>query len=274
MGRIARSWELTRQSYRVLMQDKELLLLPLLSSTIILLVCGSFVFGLGLQEDQILQSGEVGAILPLLLFYVVSYTIGFFFQAALIAGACQRLAGGDPTLGSALGAAWRRFGAILAWGLVAGTVGLVLRMIQERSELLGKLVAGLLGVVWSLATFFMVPVLVMEEQPLGEAFKRSAALFKKTWGESVAGNFGIGLIGFLVMLPLCLLGMAVGSAVSPLAGILVAVPMVALAAVFFAALQGVFLASVYRFATRGEAPRGFDVDLLATVFKPKEKRRR
>ena len=268
MGRIARSWELTKQSYRILMQDKELILLPVISGAIILVICSAFVFGLGFAEERALHTNQVGALLPLLAMYIISYTTAFFFQAALIAGACQRMAGRDPTLGTALAAASRRFGAILAWGVIAGTVGMVLRAIQERSKLVGRIVAGVMGMAWSLATFFMVPVLVMEEHTVGESFRRSTALFKKTWGESVAGNVSIGLISFVVMLPLFLVA-ALLAAVSPVAAVLVVVPLVAVAGVFFSALQGVFLASVYRYATTGEAAPGYDAKLFASAFRPK-----
>ncbi len=117
--------------------------------------------------------------IPLLLFYVVTYTIGFFFQAAIVAGASERMNGGDPTVGSALRSASKRFGPLLLWGVIAGTVGLIIRSIEEKSELAGKIVMGLLGVAWSLATYFMVPVLVMEDEPVGSAFKRSWNLFKR-----------------------------------------------------------------------------------------------
>jgi hypothetical protein len=269
MGRIARSWELTKQSYRILMQDKELILLPVISGAIILVICGSFFFGLGLHQEESLKSNQIGVILPVLAMYIVSYTAAFFFQAALVAGACQRMAGGDPTLGSALGAASKRFGAILAWGVIAGTVGMVLRAIQERSQTVGKIVVGLMGVAWSLATYFMVPVLVMEEQTVAESFKRSAALFKKTWGETVAGNVSLGLISFLVMLPVIALAFLLASSGHGLVAMAIAVPVLALVGVFFSALNGVYLASVYRYATTGETG-GYDQGLLTSAFQPKK----
>ena len=268
MGRIARSWALTKQSYGVLMQDKKLILLPVMSGAAILVICSAFVFGLGLLEQRALQGNRIGALLPVLLIYIISYTTAFFFQAALIAGACERMAGRNPTLGTALAAASRRFGAILTWGVVAGTVGMLLRAIQERSKLVGKIVIALLGTAWSLATFFMVPVLVMEQQTVPGSFKRSAALFKKNWGESVSGNVSIGLIGIVIMLPLCLVAALLG-AVSPVAAALIVVPLIAVAGAFLSALQGVFLASVYRYATTGETTAGYDPELFASAFKPK-----
>lgn len=274
MERIARSWQLTRQSYAVLMKDKELMLLPILSGLAILLVCATFVGGFVATGQDIDHVDQTTGALAGLSFYIVTYTIAFFFQAALIAGALQRMNGGDPTLGSALGAASNRLGAILVWGIIAGTVGAILKAIQERSELIGKLVVGLVGVVWSLATYFMVPVLVMEGEPIGVSFKRSTQLFKKTWGETMIGGAGIGLASLLVTLPLAAICVALAVYVSPWIAIAIGLPGIALSMVFFSALQGVYVAALYRYATTGEAADGFEQDALAGAFQRKARTRR
>jgi len=41
--------------------------------------------------------------------------------------------------------------------------------------------------------------------------------------------------------------------------------------VFFSALQGVYVASLYRYATQGLAPSGFDKTLLDRAFVPKKR---
>jgi hypothetical protein len=266
--RFSRSLELTKQSYRVLMQDKELLLLPVFSALAILLVVGSFVVGALAVNGFEAPEGEVSSALFGLAFYVSSYTIAFFFQAALIAGALERMRGGDPTLGSALGAALRRAGPILLWGVVAGTVGLLIKSIQERGNLLTKIVMALVGSAWSLATWFMVPVLVLEERPLGESFQRSVKLFKQTWGETFVGNIGLGAAQFLVALLVVVLCAPI-FLVSEIAAIVVGAVMLVASGVFFSALGGVYTASLYRFATSDEVPAGFDRALLAGAFRPK-----
>src|SRR5579872_4428089 len=134
MGSIGRSFALTAQAYRVLMQDKELMLLPLISGAIVVAVAVSFFFAAVVSgvTGAALQQRQPAALIPLFLFYVVTYGVGLFFQAAVIAGATERLRGGDPTVASALAAASRRIGAIVMWAVVAATVGMVLRTIQER----------------------------------------------------------------------------------------------------------------------------------------------
>lgn len=267
MHRIARSWDLFKRSWGVLKQDKELALLPLISGILILAVMASFVFGFRLHQ----LAGDPGpreAIIGFV-FYVFAYTTAFFFQAALVAGALERMNGGDPTLGSSLRAASKRLPALFAWGVVAATVGMILRAIQERSELVGKIVVGLIGVAWSLATFFMVPVLVMENETMGGSFKRSWSIFKQTWGENVVGNLGMGLVFFLATLALGGVVYAlVAMKLALIAGIVGVVGFVTLMVVQ-AALSGVYLASVYRFATTGSVTSGFDPDAMRSAFRAK-----
>lgn len=267
MGRIGRSWEMMKSSWGVLKQDKELAILPLISGVVITIVSASFIFGFGLHKNP--DALETENLVPAFLFYVVSYTIAFFFQAALVAGAMQRLNGGDPTIGSSLAAAMRRFPALLLWGVIAGTVGLILRAIEERSEIVGKIVAGLLGVAWSLATFFMVPVLVMEEKPVGASFKHSFAIFKKTWGETVAGNLGMGLIFLLALLPVALVCWLLVSAGLVVPAVIVGLLAFIVVMVVSSALQGIYLASVYRYATSGVMAPGFDREMLLGAFREK-----
>lgn len=268
MGRIGNSWRLFKQSYGVLMKDKELMLLPFFSMLCIGLVMASFVLGMGLldgnvsDEDPVLYIGGF-------LFYVITYTIGLFFQGAVIAGASERMRGGDPTLGSALGAAAKRLPAFIIWGIIAATVGMIIRNIQERSEVVGKIVMGIVGAVWSLAIFFMVPVIVMESEGVGGSFKRSWALFKKTWGEMVVGNLGFGLLGFLLMLPAFGIAALIWMAGLHVVAVIVGILLVAAMSMFLSALQGVWVASLYRYATAGEVPDGFDKELFDLAFKPK-----
>jgi hypothetical protein len=269
MGRISRSFQLVGQSYRVLMQDKELMVLPLISGTFIAIVAASFAFGFGIDSPRTLRNGGPEIYVPMFLMYVVTYAVGIFFQAAVIAGATARMRGEDPTVSSALAAASRRIGQILMWAVVAATVGMLLRAIQERVGFIGKIIVGIVGAAWSLATFFVVPVLVLEDRSVQESFSRSVAVFKKTWGETVVGGINLGVAAMCAWFTLIavtgLLAMTIG---------IVSVVVFAVGAVFlmvfFSALQGVYIASLYRYATEGEAA-GFDKSIFDQAFMPKSK---
>jgi len=267
MGRIGRSFQLVGQSYRILMQDKELMVLPLISGGFIVVAVVGLALGFGLDTSRIQRHG-VDSYIPAFVMYVVTYSIGIFFQAAVVAGATERMRGGDPTVGSALAAARRRIGAIVMWAIVAATVGVVLRVIHDRLAFVGKIVASLLGVAWSLATFFVVPVLVLEDRSIPDSFRRSVGVFRDTWGETVVGGTTLGVAAFCAWLTL----IAITGLTAWAAGV-VAIPVFAVGAVFlmmfFSALQGVYVASLYHFATGGGDTPGLDSTLLRQAFVPK-----
>jgi hypothetical protein len=240
------------------------MILPLISGAIMIVAVAAMALGFGLTSGQFEHRGPA-LYLPLFLFYVVTYTIGIFFQAAVVAGATERMRGGDPTVGSALAAAGRRIGPILMWAVVAATVGTLLRIVHDRVGFVGRIVAGLLGAAWSLATFFVVPVLVLEEHSIVDSFTRSVSVFRQTWGETVVGGTTLGAAAVCAWLTLVALTGLTAMAAGVAALAVFAIGAVLLM-IFFSALQGVYVASLYQFATGGTA--GLDSTLLGQAFLP------
>ena len=268
MDRIARSFTLVGQSYRVLMQDMELMVLPIISGTIIVALAVSFFFAFDVQS-RLDTPSESLLYFPMFLFYVGAYAIGLYFQAAVIAGATERMRGGDPTVRSALAAAAERSGSILMWAVVAATVGVLLRVARDRSGFIGKIVAAIAGAAWSMVTFFIVPVLVLERKSVGASFKRSVEVFGQMWGETFVGNATLGiatLIAWLTLFGVAYFLHVIGlAAVSILVGVAGGIAL----AVISSALQGVFVAACYQHATGGTPARQFDRDLLTRAFAEK-----
>jgi uncharacterized protein DUF6159 len=277
--RIGRSIELAKASFRVLRADKELLLFPFVSFLVLIVVSISFIVPslvLGVFDDAV--RGEVGIMSYVLafLFYVVSYTVIFFFNTALVGAALIRLDGGDPTLRDGFRIAFSRLPQILVYAVIAATVGMILRWISERAGIIGQIVAGIIGFAWSVATFLVVPVLVVEKVGPIEAIKRSGSLLRKTWGEQIVGNFGIGIVfGLLIfaVIGLGLLLMFLALQVSgylALAVVLVMLVLVGIVALVGSALSGIYTASVYRYATKGDGGEMFRTETLAGAFRPKK----
>jgi hypothetical protein len=251
------------------MQDKELMILPLVSGIVAIAVAASFFFGFGIEVEHLAQK-DPAALVPAFLMYVAVYAVGIFFQAAVVAGATERMRGGDPTIASALAAAWRRAGAILIWAVVAATVGILLRALRDKAGFVGKIAVAILGAAWSLATFFIVPVIVLEDRPIGDSFKHSVRTFKETWGETFIGGVTLGIAVFACWATLvAAVGMLAWLA-QPILAVIVAVVGAITLLVFFSALQGVYVASLYRYATAGTVD-GFDRDVLANAFVPKRR---
>lgn len=277
--RFSRSWGLIKASASVLSQDKELLVFPLLSAVCTLIVAAAFVlpaFGMGALDGL----GEGGmsptAYVFAFLFYLVQYFVIFFFNSALVGAAMIRLDGGDPTLRDGLRIASSKALPILGYAAIAATVGMILRAIQERAGFLGKLVAGFLGVAWTLASFLVVPILVTRNVGPIDAVKESAVLLKKTWGENLIGQGGVGLVFGLIFFGLIIVGGGAIIAVAMtgngmLIGLVVALVIIALllAGLVQAALSGIYSAALYRYAVGAGDSQGFDAQLLGQAFRTK-----
>ncbi len=276
MSRIQNSWALVQASWGVLHADRELLVYPIVSFLASLVVLATFLVPMFLAGvfDSAVGVEIVGPIVGFV-FYVVMYFVTIFANAALVGATMIRLKGGDPTLADGFRIAWQHLGSILGYAVIAATVGVILRTLSERGGIVGRIVSGLVGMAWGLATFLVVPILVVEEVGPIEAVKRSARLLKETWSEQIVGNLSIGLIFGLLALGVILLGVILLMVLARLqnvaglitVGVSLVIALSALALVG-TTLSGIYAAAVYRFATTGDAGGYFDEDMIKGAFKP------
>ena len=283
MGKFERSWALMKSSANILRQDKELMLFPLLAGLASLAVIATFawpVFAL-IAHHRAGFEGQRGHASPMFmlvsfLFYFVQYTVVIFFNTALASAAMIRLDGGNPTVRDGVRLAMGKLPNIIGYALISATVGMILRALQERFGLIGRIVVGLLGFGWTVATFLVVPVLAAQDVGPIDAIKRSASLLRDTWGENLIGNAGIGVAGSLLTFGLLLVsGMLFLGAVAThsvalmfVVGAAAVIGLVALS-LFQTAMHGVYSAALYRFAEEGDPGQGFDRALLESAFRPK-----
>jgi hypothetical protein len=235
-------------------------------------VLGGFTTGAASEDPS------TGTMLGALLFYVVAYFITLFFNTALVGAAMMRMDGHDPRLSDGLRIAWERVGRIFLYACIAATVGMILRAIEERVGWLGQIVVKLIGVGWALATFLVVPVLVTRDVGPIEAVKDSASLLRRTWGENIIGNVGLGLVFGLAYFALAIVAVfvvmaAIQSGSAALIALVVALGLLAFftLSALHATMQGVYSAALYRYATDHTTPLpGFGPDLLEHAFAPKK----
>jgi hypothetical protein len=283
--RLSNGWEMAKQSWHVLKQDKELLWFPVFSGIAAMLVLATFVLPMfffpglldslqNLTDSESNQNaGRIVASVIAFAFYFVNYLVIIYFNTALAACAVLRFRGGDPSVGIGLQMANKRLPQIFAWAFLAATVGFILNMIEEKMEWVGKIVIGLIGFAWTVATYLVVPTLAVEGLGPIEALKRSGGLIRNVWGEGLAGNFSIGLIGFLLVIPaIALIVLAI--ALNPPTAIAILMIVVAFVyalavAVVTSALKQIFIAGLYIYATEKKVPHGFDASLLKSAFTPR-----
>ncbi len=277
MNAISRSFEIFKASLEVLKKDKEILLFPILSGTFtvvafLLLAFGGWVTGFFAaiaREEGLDQSAQVLGYAALFVWYFVSWFIVLFFNTALVACARIRMEGGDPVTADGFKAAMDNLGAIAMWAAVSATVGVILQVIADRMKGLGDILKGLLGAAWSIATFFIVPVLIFEKRSLGESIKQSTRLVKATWGEALTAHVGVGLVSFLISIPAVafpILGGVLFDGIGVVVGLGIMILWWLGVAILSAALTGIFRTGLYLYATKGEVPSGLPAGLVKGAF--------
>jgi hypothetical protein len=276
MGRLENSWEIAKRSWAVLRSDKSLAWFPVLSflgSVAVVAVVGGLIALAGIDDSSSGESLAPFGWVLVVVAYVGLAIVQTYFLAALVAGADERLRGGHSTVSGALQVANSRLHRLLPWALVSATVSIILSIL-ERYGIVGRIVASLVGLAWNLVTFLTIPILVIEDVAVGHAFTRSKDLFKKTWGENAVGQAGLGVLGFIAVLPavaLIAIGGALGTAGLVLFGG-IGLAWLVVAATVLAALNGIYRTALYRFATTGEVPPDFAGSDFQGAFRPKQER--
>ncbi len=270
---ISRSIEILKKSFGVLMSEKKLMVFPLLSGLALIAIFIAFLLPAYALNSDVVMIGALFA------FYLVAYFVVIFFNSALVYAVGEKIDNKEVSIGGSISFALSRIVSIVGWSIVAATVGLILSMLRSQASKgrgIGAIVASLaisvIGMAWSFATFFVVPIIVFEGQGPFSAIRKSIDLVKKSWGEQAIGGLAIG--GFFFILYALGIGLALLTAfVLPDALIVVIPVVIALFAVVFilqTALEGVFITELYRYSTTGQAVVFKDeIEAIKNSFQPK-----
>lgn len=268
-------WKLGKTSLTTIKENPSLILFPLISGASLLLVLSSFfgggyyLFGDSLNSATAESVGEEATnfiyYLIIFLFYLINYFIIVFFNVGLVHCARLVLAGKQTHFGEGVKFALSRIGTVFAWAVLAATVGLILNVIQQKSGKWGEVITSIVGTVWSIATFFVVPILAYEDVNPFEAIKRSGKMMKETWGESLGATFSFGVFTFLGVLLVALpLGFVFGL-IHPVAGFAIAFLVGGLVQIIVSAANIVFIAAAYQ-RVHGEPTGNFEGTALDSIF--------
>jgi hypothetical protein len=276
MGKIARTWSLMSDCWQVLKLDKSLVLLPLISGICCLIVSASFIIPIcvtGAWHPPVRDAETLRQVLyygTIFVFYFANYFVVIFFNAAVVACVATRMGGGEPTIGDGLRTAVTRLPVIAGWALVSATAGLILRIVEDRSDKIGQAVAAVLGFAWTVVTFLVVPILVIENKNPIAALRDSTALLKRTWGEQLISNISFGAIFTLLALPalgLLILGGMMHNIVALAVCAGIAFVYWILLSLINSTLRVIFETALYLYARDGVAPAGFDAEALGAALR-------
>jgi hypothetical protein len=278
--RFARSWRIAGECLRVLSEDRSLLVFPFLSGIGMAVMAVFFAapvwvaFHAGHFDSGAFGMGHRGQFLLWLILYFASFSIATFFNTALVAVALKRMDGQPASVADGIGVALERLPSILGYCAIAATFGAILRAIEERIGFLGKIIAGVIGFSFSIATTLVVPVLAANRIGPVDAINQSIELMKRTWGENIIGNAGISMVTVFGTLLVAGLGFVLvlgafstGSAALGVLAIGVALLAFVTVLAISAALHAIYGAALYRYASGGSDGRYFDQSVLGSAYR-------
>ena len=263
---ISRGWKMSKLSMSVVKKDPELI--------VYMFICGflSLLAMIGMSLPQYLEQawavdaeGQMtGAYMGFVFTgYMVISIVVTFWNSAIVGNSHIRLTGGAPQFMDGVSAAMSKIHIIVLWGIIAGTVGLLLKVLNQAAReqkggaaVFAMILTAIGAAVWWMMTFFMIPHMILENQSLGESLKSSKSMFYKSWGENITSGLGIGLIGgfFVVLIAILTFGMAV--ALGPLwfIGVGIGAIGIAIALAWTNAAEQVAVTALYLYSKNGEMP--------------------
>jgi len=268
-SRLSNGWTISINSLKVLRANKQLIIFPVLSGISMILIMASLFTVLlaksGWQIDNIQDPDKVTAYITLFAYYIINYFVVVFFNMALIH--CTRLYfnGEEVSVQKGIQFSLSRIGVIFSWAVFAATVGTILKALQENLGSVGKIITGIIGVMWNVATFFVVPIIAYENVGPLNAFKRSTELMKEKWGESLGASFSFGFIQIFACLLIALPLYFLGAMFNVYVGIALALLAIFIIIAIISATETIFVSAVYHNVT-GDPVQHLDEQMIDSLF--------
>ena len=273
--RFSVGWQIAQNSFKVLRANRQLIVFPILSDIAMILIMGSFltvVLGFaGWDVDNIGKPNDVLSYLGLFAYYIVNYFVIVFFNMALVHCSSLYFKGEEVTVRKGIDFSMSRIGTIFAWAVLAGSIGAILKIIQENVGTLGKILTGLVGIVWGIATFFVIPIIAYENIGPVDALKRSTQLMKEKWGEGIGAGFSFGLIQLVCFIAIGVVAFLVGTFIHLFAGIALFVLGLLLMATVLSAARTIFVSAIYHDIT-GDPVEAYNQAFVDNLFVTKKRK--
>jgi hypothetical protein len=275
-SRLSAGWSMGMASLKVIRKNKQLVLFPIISGIALILVLASFLglilIGKGTDFGGMIEESGPADYAITFLYYLVCYFVIVFFNVGLVHCTRIYLNGGSPSFSDGVKYSMGRLPVIMGWAVLSATVGLILKAIEENGGAVGSIISSIVGVAWSIVTFFVVPVLAYENIGPLQAVKRSGSIMKEKWGESLGAAFSFGILTFIGILIIALPIGIIFSLINPIVGIVMGVLAAFIIQSIVSAAEMVFIASVYHQVVEDKPVDEFGSVELDELFAKKEKK--
>ena len=262
---IGRGWKMSKLSMAVVRKDGELMVYMLLCG--VLSIGAMAAMSLPQYLEQSWTQTSDGALSPAYMAFIFGGYMSIsiivtFWNSAIIANSHIRLTGGDPSFGDGFSAAAKRIHIIIIWGIIAGTVGLLLKILSNAgkgsdnggAQIFVMIIQIIGATIWWMLTFFMIPHMIIEGKSVSESMKSSRQMFSKTWGENISSGLGIGIITFLFGAIIAVVTFGLMAVIGPI-GLIVGGLAMAVLIMWSSAAEQVAVTALYIYSKTGKMPQ-------------------
>ncbi|HTL55312.1 MAG TPA: DUF6159 family protein [Candidatus Limnocylindrales bacterium] len=303
--KLQRSWHLFKSSVRVIVQQPKLLVFPIVTGLLTTAIALFFLAPVALVflAPHWISGGTIQTFADKVGFarfsdgatfnfhlqplgttmlagiYLLNMFLATLASVAFNAEIIEALSGHPVSIQRGIAVACRRWQSILLWSLVAGVVGLIIRWLEERWSLVGRAIAGLIGLAWSMAAIFAIPILARDNSVSNPfaILSKSATTIKRTWGEMLAGYVGLKGMNLMVLWASIVSWISVGIGAyllsNPWVLLLFGLPWLAtiiLYSYLTSIASRVYLCALYFYASEGVVPAPYDESMMAMGWKLKK----
>jgi uncharacterized membrane protein len=215
----------------------------------------------GERHDFLIASGAM---------IVAYHFINQFFNAAIVGSAARRLTGKNPNLFTGIFDALKRLPSLLIWAIIYSAMMTFTGWIKRKGKT-QKAIGTAVQAAFHVASFFTLPLIMVENANPFSAMGRSTQLLGKSWGQQVVANISLFGFRFLMSAPGLAL-IAFGEKVFP-AGTNRMIPvwvgsfLVILASGIVQTLTEIYRTALYLYVRDQKAPQGFAQDQLQNTFR-------
>lgn len=208
-GRIGLGWQFMKQAFAMARENPGLIkpsLYALGANTLIGLFLGLPVAIM--YSSSKTTRDDVLYYFALFLVLILNYLVTYFFSAVTIHLVYQHITTGQSDKKQAWAIANQHTTTILMVAAISAFVATVRTAIRNQRRgipgMIASLVIGFIESVWTVATFFIVPAIVLENRKLGDAVNRATYIIKSNFLQLSIGYIGVSfvssLIGFIAIL--------------------------------------------------------------------------
>lgn len=215
LDRVVLSYRLLGLSFKVLLNEKYLILFSLFSTISFVFFNYFYLFeylgiGVGFDVREFLDSefSWLGFFGVSFLFYVCYFFVKLFFESCQIVSIYNFSKSGVRF--GFFRSIWFSFSkifVILKWAVLNSVVFSVLDFLEENFPKVFEKLSKVLGVVWKVVTLFGFTGILIDrslEGSVWKSLKKSPSVLKKSWAEVVITGFSVGLIFVVLTLVLFL----------------------------------------------------------------------